>query len=673
MLQLPTFSRLRIEGYGLFPGKIPGKGLSWDFEKGVCLIAGINGLGKTTLITMLLRLFTGPYDLTSDGLPQKLESIIPEFPIILKQRERLFFAQRVADHAKDAVVTLKVSFNKRVVEVGRRLSDLRLLTFILDDEALDLGSNEKDRESAYQSQMCALFDLSSFVDVLLVLHHVVFFKEGRAGALWDENAQRHILRALFFPKELAAQVARGERRVQQLDSNARNISAAAYQLEKRLKQARAESLDSSEKSLELASERVLLQADTKQQERLDSLLVDLDDQRKDARRELEQSKIAREESETEVERIKFAMLERLFPSMEDAVKLVLIKALSTGECLVCGSETRQRLIEVERQLAVGTCPVCGAPSQTNEKVVPAFKLEDARVKKARLIAERALKEEEAKQDAYDKARRSYDLALAELIVLREKIQERESRTKMLASELPLSSEEVRSLEQALGSQRREQRQAESNRAIAAKELASLLEQGKGFIQTNAKKLANSFRRNVKVMISEDADLVQVQGSAKLTQGKEIFSVPAFLPEMTAADRVGKSRRNSPDDVSESQRELIDLAFRLALIELATDGASCTLTMETPEASLDGLAMNRVGQALHKFASSKENRLIVTSNLTNAGMISAMFGGPARKLAEIKIRQDHVINLLEVAAPNRAVLENRSQYRAILKNALVGKP
>ncbi len=672
MLQLPTFTHLSIEGYGLFPGKSPAKGLSWEFEKGVCLIAGINGLGKTTLITMLLRLFTGPYDLTSDGLPQKLESIVPEFPIILKQRERMFFAQRVADNAKDAAVTLTVSFGKKIVQIARRLSDLRALTFTLDGEVIDLGSNERERESAFQHQMCSLFDLSSFVDVLLVLHHVVFFKEGRAGALWDENAQRHILRALFFPKELAAQVARGERRVQQLDSNARNISAAAYQLEKKLKQARAASVDSSEKALELASERMLLEADTKQQQRLDSLLVDLDDQRKGARRELEQSKLTREESETEVERIKFAMLERLFPSMEDAVRLVLIKALSTGECLVCGSETQQRLIEVERQLAVGTCPVCGSPSELNEKVVPAFKLEEARVKKARLTAERALKEEEAKQAVYDNARKSYDLALSELIVLRENIQERESRTKMLASELPLSSEEIRSIEQALASQRKEQRQAESNRAIAAKELTSLLEQGKGSVEGNAKKLAASFRRNVKVMISEDADLVRVQGTAKLTQGKEVFSVPAFLPEMTAADRVGKSRRNSPDDVSESQRELIDLAFRLALIELATGGASCTLTMETPEASLDGLAMNRVGQALHKFASSKENRLIVTSNLTNAGMITAMFGGPTRKLAEIKNRQNHVINLLEVAAPNRAVLENRSQYRAILRNALLGK-
>lgn len=147
----------------------------------MCLIAGINGLGKTTLITMLLRAFTGPYDLTSEGLPQALESIIPEFPIILKQRERMYFAQRVADNAINATVTLTVSLGKHKVQIRRRLSDLRLLAFSIDGEPLGLGTNEKEREGVFQQQMSALFDLSSFVDVLLVLHHVVFFKEGRPG------------------------------------------------------------------------------------------------------------------------------------------------------------------------------------------------------------------------------------------------------------------------------------------------------------------------------------------------------------------------------------------------------------------------------------------------------------------------------------------------------------
>lgn len=94
-------------------------------------------------------------------------------------------------------------------------------------------------------------------------------------------------------------------------------------------------------------------------------------------------------------------------------------------------------------------------------------------------------------------------------------------------------------------------------------------------------------------------------------------------------------------------------------------------METPEASLDELAMARVGMALCAFARQGENRLVVTSNLTNAGMITSMFGGAAKSAAEKKRRQSKVLNLLKVAAPNRAVERDGSKYTEILSAAISG--
>ena len=297
MIRLPILTHLRIANYGLFPGKPSGTGIEWVFDRGLCLIAGVNGLGKTTLITILLRVLTGPYDLTGDGLPDRLESILPEHPILLKPRNVRFFAQRVADQAVKAAVVVRLRFGKTEVEISRRLSDLRLLAFSINGETVDLGSNGEEREAAFQNQLARFFDLSSFVDVLLVLHHVVFFKEDRPGALWDENAQRHILRALFMEKDLAARVAAAERRVQSSDSKARNISASAYPIEQKLNQARAAQAGASGKAVELAAEQTLLDAELKESERLDALLSDLDERRKDARREYERAKLNREESD----------------------------------------------------------------------------------------------------------------------------------------------------------------------------------------------------------------------------------------------------------------------------------------------------------------------------------------------------------------------------------------
>ena len=145
-------------------------------------------------------------------------------------------------------------------------------------------------------------------------------------------------------------------------------------------------------------------------------------------------------------------------------------------------------------------------------------------------------------------------------------------------------------------------------------------------------------------------------------------VPAYAAEMTAATRPAFTRREDPSEVSESQRELIDLAFRLALVEVF--GGASTFAMETPEASLDGISMERVGDVLAKFASQDDNRLVVTSNLTNASIVTTMFDAtePDTRLAA---RMRRVLNLLSVAAPNRALLEDRQRYEGLLADIVGG--
>jgi len=76
----------------------------------------------------------------------------------------------------------------------------------------------------------------------------------------------------------------------------------------------------------------------------------------------------------------------------------------------------------------------------------------------------------------------------------------------------------------------------------------------------------------------------------------------------------------------SQGEFIDLAFRLALVSVAAEGGAASMIFDAPEASLDALFMRRAGAFLAKFTNDNPgNRLIVTSNLTNADMIPALFG------------------------------------------------
>lgn len=61
-----------------------------------------------------------------------------------------------------------------------------------------------------------------------------------------------------------------------------------------------------------------------------------------------------------------------------------------------------------------------------------------------------------------------------------------------------------------------------------------------------------------------------------SQGGGYFQYVGLKFEMTAAAFEGKQIRKTPDDVSELQREFIDLAFRMALMEAASGNGPASL-------------------------------------------------------------------------------------------------
>ena len=77
MVSLPLLTAFDIKEFDLFPGSNGIGGIERQVQQGVTLVAGINGLGKTTLLMVLLRLFTGPSDLTSSG-QTNVGSTLPE-------------------------------------------------------------------------------------------------------------------------------------------------------------------------------------------------------------------------------------------------------------------------------------------------------------------------------------------------------------------------------------------------------------------------------------------------------------------------------------------------------------------------------------------------------------------------------------------------------------------
>ena len=669
MVQLPVLTELSITEYEMFPGDPPGTGLRWSFREGVTVCAGINGLGKTTLLTMILRAFTGRYDLTGEGPGAALGVTLPPRPVRLNRPHVELFQDRVSDIAANARIELSARIGDTVLTITRRLDDLGLEGLAVDGAPLSLPTGMDAKEALFQSTLTGLMGLSSFVVVLLVLHYVILFYENRPGALWDPDAQRHLLRAMSLAPEDTMHLANLERELQQADSQARNIRTRITRTENRLRQALRREAGAERILAELAAEQQLLDADLQNRARLEAVLEDLDEQRRTARLAHQRAKITREQADGAIERLKYAALITHFPSMDQTIRLTLSRIMADGRCIACNSPAQQRQTQLEQEVSQGLCPICGSKPEPTSNLVTGLEFDQARLDRELDRAAQAKREETLQGEQSTTRDLAYREALSEWENVRQSIRERTESNRRLQSRLPDSAAASRHRAE-LESLRADHNHWQAERASRLEELRGLLADREAAITARSDELIGEFSRIVEDLLVEDIRLVQTEHRPRYLEAPgptaQRIQVPAYEAEMASPARPDLSRRDDPSKVSESQRELIDLAFRLALVSVF--GGASTFAMETPEASLDALAMERVGNALADFAARPGNCLLVTTNLTNAGVISSLFQAAEPRAAPTE-RMQRVLNLLRLALPNRALLQERDRYDALLRDAV----
>lgn len=212
LIRFPVLRGLSITGYELFPG-VNRKGIQHDFGNEVTVVVGVNGLGKTTLLNIILRLLVGPRD------PKKANSFEPDVASreLIKWRDRGYFSSRVGDEASDAKADAIFEFGPHKLFVSRSLQNLELFALTLDGEELPL---DEDRFGETAASLCGVGDRYDF-DFLV--RNLVFFLERRVPLFWNENGQFEIFRILFFDAKLAADLGSLASEIKSDDSHFRNM------------------------------------------------------------------------------------------------------------------------------------------------------------------------------------------------------------------------------------------------------------------------------------------------------------------------------------------------------------------------------------------------------------------------------------------------------------------
>ena len=681
-IQFPVITHVAVSDYELYPGK-DDEGIDWTIKRGVSVVAGVNGLGKTTFLNILFRLLSGPADWRADdgrdlgNLEHSLRGL----------KDAAFFRSRVSDGAKDATASAEIRFGARKIWVERSLRNLSISELWVDDKEVDAT------ETAYQDAVLEASGFATMFDYHLILRLLVFYFEDRRPLVWDRTAQDETLRALFYPTEQAKRAAELIDIVQKLDSDFRNQRVYVNRQDAALKEAEAAAVADDDKRGQYNSVQVRVRAIDDRLAQIDPLVDAAEFERIDERQRWERAKLMREEVRREYENFRQVFFERFFPDVTTTGRYILQNLDSGAGCLVCGNTHETASDRLERCLEEGVCPMCDAPP-TRQDVRPARK-RAGDGKKMENLQERRDRADAAVDRAaiaMDGATERWRQLFAEQSSLALDRQTLEAQLGRLRQLLPPDDEELAHLRATVAAGKRGLAALKRSQNTAEKELKEQIAIGRKAVKAIERAVVDRFRENAAAFLAERCELVVEEEERKFGTDTDDYPMPRFTVRLTSGvfkDQPQPRRDNT--DVSESQKEFIDLAFRLALMSVSSRSRPAMMVIETPEASLDSIFITRAGRLLATFAAGggrTGNRLIASSNLNKEDMIPALFGlaseeeyeawwkrrktgsppGSA-KAVPLAGRLERTLNLLNEAAENRAVESNRAGYEARFSHAI----
>ena len=660
MINFPQFKKLEVNAFGLYPGTQDNPGLSIDFMPGLTLILGANGLGKTTLITILYRLLTGPYDIPALTARANLGSASLQ-PTALTSAARKIFARRVTDGAQNASARLTLAIGDTEIIVQRRLRDLALLELVIDSKPMRL-----DETKVFQSRIAKLVGVWSFGDWILLLRHMVFYFEDRRALVWDPSAQRQLLRLLLLPEPAARKWTEDERTILELDSRMRNLRFAVYREEQALTGIETKVRSSADVRQELQTLEQLQSTDIARREVLDQNFVTLDDTRQKARLRYFKAQQERESRYRKFERAKLLAVESRFPVKSDSARYILEHLFVEADCLVCGNHVPDAAALLQKRITDNDCVVCGAGLSESTVEVPATTIADRRAKSAAKALRAIEPELSGAFDQHQATAEEFDNATAQLAELDAKIAERTARIDVLISRLPPSEQEIHEQRSELASMR-------SRTAALTAELTEKRGAFGAFVGVqnhamvgHSSSIMETFAAFAGGFLLETVNLVWAPQRARVGQTGETIQFPAFELDMTGTNFPTAVRRSGPEHVSESQREFIDLAFRMSLMQVASEHGVSSLVIDAPESSLDAVFVTRAADVLAKFGNSQGgNRLTITTNLAEGELVPELI----KRSASPGDRISRVVDLFAIAEPTAAIRELGTEYREIMDRLL----
>lgn len=628
-IYLPTLRRVKISNYSLYNNDI-----DYEFVKGLNLIIGGNGVGKTTFISIIKYALIGLYKKDLDVKIYKGEKRLVRGSYT---NGNTFFRNRTAMSEADkfGCVELWFDINETSFYVRRSLYDVKLeaasyekngIRYEIEGEAIkqelykgyESAENEngdiKNLQYNYEKIVSEESNLSDFEDFIFFVNQILLFGESRETVLWTKKVQERLLSNFLNDAMLEKKRKKLSMEAKYQDSIARHKQEEIKAIVRVLKQ-----IDGSENRPDehLRSNKLTLMSEI---ERLGKVKEQIEGNRDGLQKKIavlykQMAELSHQinEKEKEKERVESRIRSEFWPGVNPKYAVYKRQFIGNHICPICNADLsdRQYIDDVDK------CFFC------NSEIIydgsKSRELDEAKSELEKLIKERKRIEKVILD--YDQELKKYDSEF------------RRAKVNLFNKE-----NEMRALESGASDTTKNESSymAMMNRIdelSIEKEKASKLSEE---YQTECEKIIKNIEENM-------LDITRSISNIFTDFAEAFMRVTCFL----TLDEIDKSKmklflpvidnkvRYDQEELSESQRFFVDYSFRMSLLSFFYESPSFYIC-ETPDSSLDISYEENAADIFMKYL-ERPNVLILTSNLNNSTFIKSV-------LSRAKTKK--VLNLLK---------------------------
>jgi hypothetical protein len=632
LIKLPLLTGFRITGFE----PIYSANIAFRMDEGPYLVLGGNGLGKTTLMQAVVYGLAG-------GLDERTEEVKA-----LRWSHGYFRGRLSATQIAAAQVEVDFKLGVHAISVRRGFKGSNVV-------AVRTGRGswiEKDADTVFNAALLEFGGYLDASDFAFVVHRLLYLPESRRLIAWDTDVQIRLLMLLNQDIALEREFRANRAQLKQLDSKKRHLHVALGKAEEQLENLLE--YDENESDDDAEVEEGTDEATGKEQlERLPALVAQLNEV---GRKRAESDRRARgaladlsrvsaeiDQLREQVETAEAGLVANFLAETERAQGLALAKLVESTICPACGQKHDELADRARRFLRQHRCVLCGSeePHEVNPEL-----------DQLRKQLEEQLREQQAFEEVVRLARsESEGLGAQELDVQARVNAIRYSRSavSMIERNLPeMTMDSLKDLKVRLAD---EEADAEAQILALRTKLEADYDNFRQKMEARMDRLRSAYAGYATAFLGLQCDLDEVGQSG-------LLELKLFVP------RFDNAVRPQAESCSEAQRFFLDIAFRMALIDLACgDRGTGTFVCETPETALDFSYVSNVVKMFASFGSKRHN-ILLSANI--------QFSGIAEKLIARLMKAErpkHIINLLELGRLSAVQEQARNEFKKAIRRML----